>query len=226
MRSTLLGSFRSAAGTRVWTLALLLALVLSIGAPAVYGRTAEQRLDEFFAGLESLSADFTQLVLDEDRRVLQQSQGTLLLARPSRFRWDFVSPYRQEIVADGDRLWVYDVELAQVTVRPLEEALAGTPALLLSGNGPPSESFEVTPLGAVGELEWLELRPMEGDVQVESIRVALGPEGIDVMEVTDAFEQITSIRFTNVRRNPPIEPGRFEFAPPPGVDVIGDPRSF
>jgi outer membrane lipoprotein carrier protein len=209
--------------TRSLRLAAVL-LLLAVALPAAAAAPAEQRLEEFFAQLQALSADFEQVLMDEERRVLQQSGGTMVLQRPGKFRWDYTTPYRQLMIADGRKFWLYDTDLEQVTVRPLDEALAGTPALLLTGEQAPGENFEVVDLGRSDGYDWLLLRPYSRELNIEDIAIALGSDAIEVMEVRDTFGQLTRIRFYNIVLNLEPDPAVFMFVPPVGVDVIGDPR--
>ncbi len=139
--------------TRIRTLAalsLLISATLSWASPV----GATENLKRFFSNVESYTAKFSQVVLDESFNTLQESSGTLWIQRPDKFRWDYDIPFEQHIVGDGERIWVHDVELEQVTVRKLSGGLGATPALLLAGRGKLDEDFLVNSLGSQGRLEW------------------------------------------------------------------------
>lgn len=170
-----------------------------------------------------MRADFQQVVFDAKFNAVQQASGTLAMQRPGKFRWDYTMPYKQLIVADGIRLWVYDKDLEQVTVRFLDAALGNTPALLLSGGQFPAKSFAITELKSKGDdLYWLELVPTDQQASFTGVRLAFNSRHLAVMELLDGFGQTTRLNFTNMQYNPRIEPTVFRFTPPPDVDVIGE----
>src|SRR5687768_14553364 len=119
---------------------LLLAGMDAHGANAADGK---QRAEQFLEGLEGLQAQFTQKLTDSSGQVTDESRGTLAIKRPNRFRWDYRDPYEQVIVSDGTRVWMYDSDLDQVTVRKLDTALSSTPAMLLSGKGALTDNFNI-----------------------------------------------------------------------------------
>jgi outer membrane lipoprotein carrier protein len=198
--------------------AILLLAVLC--APAAAG-TGLERLRAFLDGLDTLRAEFRQVLVDERGEALEEAAGSVLLARPGRFRWDYVEPYRQLIVADGQQLWLYDPDLAQVTVRPQAGALDATPASLLASRRPVDEVFVIEELGVDAEgVAWLALEPREAGSSFESIRVGLNAGGGLRMRLVDGFGQTTDLAFLDVQRNPSVAEERFRFTPPEGVDVI------
>lgn len=210
--------FGPVAGKIFPALVCLLAALHAMDARAA----GEERLKGFFKGLESLTADFEQVLTGEGGEVLQQSSGTLFIQRPGKFRWNYATPYKQVLVADGKKLWHYDPDLAQVTVRPLDAAIGNTPAMLLSGTRAPDENFAVTDLGRKNGLDWIELHPKSADLNVERIRIGFDGEVIKAMEVKDSLGQLARIQFLNVKRNVRIDPAQFVFVPPAGTDVVGD----
>lgn len=204
---------------------MLLMLVFLFGAlhvGTVQAASGEERLKAFFKGLDSLTADFEQELTGEGGQVLQQSSGALFIQRPGKFRWNYSAPYKQVLVADGKKLWHYDPDLAQVTVRPLDQAIGNTPALLLSGKQSPEENFTIADAGKADGLDWIELNPKNADLNVERIRIGFANDTIKLMEVTDSLGQVARIRFSNVKRNTRIDPEQFVFVPPVGTDVVGD----
>ncbi len=186
------------------------------------GAGAVERLNAFLANVQSLEASFDQSLYDEDSKLLEESGGQLYLQRPDRFRWSYAEPYVQEIVADGSRLWIYDSELSQVTVRPLDNALGNTPALLLSSDAPLEENFVVREAGLRAGLAWVELTPRSADGSFSSVMLGFAGPDLKTMELVDNFGQKTQLDFSGTRRNPELNPALFRFTLPTGVDVITD----
>ncbi len=182
---------------------------------------ALDRLDQFMSGTKSARGEFEQRIVGRDGKVVQESKGTLAFSRPGKFRWNYAKPYPQLIVGDGTKVWIYDEDLNQVTVRKLDLALGSTPAALLAGNNEALRAFELKDAGAKDGLEWVEAIPRDRDSNFERIRMGFGPNGLDAMQLTDSFGQTTTLRFTRLERNPPLEPSLFSFTPPNGADVIG-----
>jgi outer membrane lipoprotein carrier protein len=169
---------------------------------------------------QTLRADITQTGTDMVRRVFEEAIGTLAVRRPGRFRWDYREPYVQVIVADGREVWMYDEELMQVTVRELDQTLASTPAMLLSGGGDIREHSDLEELGEAGGMTWLGLVPHVRETEFESVRVGFRRGELAVMELVDGFGQTTRIEFRNMARNVSLDDDVFRFTPPPGADVI------
>ncbi|MCG6867890.1 MAG: outer membrane lipoprotein chaperone LolA [Gammaproteobacteria bacterium] len=194
-------------------LILLLALPL-----AVWGDT---RLDRFFNDVKTLKATFSQEVRDESGKLLQKSSGDVLLMRPGRFRWEYREPFPQLILADGEKLWLYDEELEQVTVKPQGEALGAAPIALLDRRGTLEEQFRITSAGRRDGLEWVVLEPKVKDTEFLRVEFGLDDAGIRRMKLLDQFGQTTTIEFNDLRTNSPLSPSLFRFEVPDGVDVIG-----
>lgn len=200
----------------------LLSGLLLLGAGFAHAGEATERLEEFTSGLESFTAGFVQTLYDEEQQPVEESHGQAWLQKPGLFRWEYETPYKQTIVADGERMWIHDEDLEQVTVRKIERALGTAPIMLLSGSEPLSEQFKITDRGRREGLYWVELRPKVEDTDFRRIFLGLDDESLKVMELRDRFDQATQIRFHHVSMNPEIDPERFEFTPPEGVDVIGE----
>lgn len=200
-----------------WMLGLFLLLPLAASADS-----ASQRLDDFFNNVQALQADFHQELFNDKGKKVKEARGTLVMQRPGKFRWDYQEPYKQLIVADGKNIWIYDSDLEQVTVKPMDAALGDTPALLLSGAQPLQEDFLITDLGASEGLEWVELLPKAPETTFERVRLGFGARDLEQMELLDNFGQMTRLRFTNLQRNGHPDPALFTFTPPPGVDVMGE----
>ncbi len=180
-----------------------------------------ERFQSYLRTTQSARGDFEQKVYDKTGRLVQDSNGSFALLRPNRFRWTYSKP-PQVIVGDGERVWIHDADLNQVTVRRVARVLGSTPAALLAGASNIGDAFELKELGPRDGLEWLEARPREKEAGFERIRLGLASGGVEAMELVDHFGQTTILRFSNVVRNPQIEPGTFRFTPPKGADVLGD----
>jgi chaperone LolA len=180
------------------------------------------RLKAFIAGAKTAEADFTQTVADKSGRITQQASGKMAFARPGKFRWDYAAPYEQVIVGDGVKLWLYDADLEQVTVKSLGDVIAGTPAALLAGDNSIEKYFSLKNAGEAGGLEWLEATPKTRDTTFERIRMGFKGDVLVQMELYDFFGQRTTLKLSRFVRNPSIAPSRFTFTPPKGADILGE----
>ncbi len=184
--------------------------------------TGKQRLHDFFSEVSSIRADFKQQVLGNDKQTLQETSGQMMLLRPGRFRWDYNKPYEQQIISNGKKVWLYDIDLEQVTVKTVDSVLGSTPALLLSSDTPIEQNFTVNELGEEQNLQWVELIPFQKDSGFERIVLAFDETNLVSMELHDSFGQLTRLLFSNIERNPVIDPAIFDFIPPKNIDVIGE----
>ncbi len=198
---------------------LLLIVFLCVSGP-LHGAETRQQLDHFLADLTSFKASFQQRLTDEHGQLIEASAGQFYLQRPSRFRWEYSMPYAQSIIADGEKLWIYDRDLEQVTVNSLATALSNTPARLLSGDIHLDEEYRIEDRGELNGLNWLSLEPLEEEGQFSTIRLGFDKQGLKTMAVADNFGQVTRIDFFAIERNIEIDPDQFRFVPPEGVDVI------
>jgi outer membrane lipoprotein carrier protein len=208
-----------------------LALFLSVACSATAAASAAddaaagRHLEQILGALQTFKSGFEQTLAGAHGEVLERASGTLYLAKPNRFRWDYATGVRQLIVSDGERVWLYDQELDQVTVRSLGRSLTATPAMLLSGTGRLADSFRVSDLGRYEGLDWIKLLPKTADTDFREIRVGLAGNELARMTLKDKLGQSTELAFTNLERNPLLDASLFRFEPPPGVDVIGNPGS-
>ena len=201
---------------------LMIALLLLPGlglVPATAAKT--DSLQRFFRDVKTYSAHFDQVVLDEGLNLIQESSGNLWIERPGKFRWHYDKPFEQHIVGDGEKVWSYDVELQQVTVRPTTGALGYTPAILMAGRGRLKDNFTVKPLGRQGSLEWTQMMPKKKDGGFEDIRIGFENGRIRVLEMIDSFDQTTRLTLSEAKENKKIDPDKFRFKVPQGVDVVG-----
>ena len=182
------------------------------------------RFSDFLKGTQSARGGFTQQIRDRSGRVVQESRGTLAFPRPGRFRWVYEKPYPQVIVGDGRKVWIYDEDLNQVTVKRLDKALGSTPAALLAGSNDVAKAFDLSDAGRKDGLEWVAARPRDKEASFERIRIGFGASGLAAMELSDSFGQTTVLRFHSLQRNPKLDASQFRFSPPKGADVIGDTK--
>ena len=180
-----------------------------------------ERFQSYLRTTQAAKADFQQKVFDKSGKLVQESRGNFSFLRPGRFRWTYVKP-PQLIVGDGERVWIHDADLNQVTVRRATRVLGATPAALLAGASDLAKSFELVEAGNKDGLEWLEAKPREKESGFERIRLGMSVSGVEAMELVDHFGQTTVLRFSNMERNPQFDPGTFRFTPPKGVDVLGE----
>jgi outer membrane lipoprotein carrier protein len=183
---------------------------------------AIERFRNFLKGTQSAHADFEQKVYARGDKLTQQSKGSFVFQRPGRFRWTYAKPVDQVIVGDGERVWIYDRDLNQVTVRKMSKALGSTPAALLAGSSDVEKAFALSEAGTRDGLEWLEAKPRDPEAGFDRIRMGFSASGIQMMELVDNFGQTTRLRFLNLQRNPKTDPAQFRFEPPTGADVLGE----
>ncbi len=198
---------------------VVIALLFSL-APA-QAETAEQLLNKALKNLDNLTADFKQTQLDDDKNVVQQSSGQLAIQRPGKFSWIYKTPYEQQIVADGSELWIYDVDLDQVTVKPMNNGMASAPIMILMKQNDIGDEFTVSEVGQRKFLYWVELLPKASDLEYSHVYIGLEDNQVKAMELRDNFGQSTQIVFENLRLNVVHNPEIFQFTPPEGVDVFG-----
>lgn len=184
--------------------------------------SASERLNVFVESVKTFKASFTQTVVDPQGQVMEEAQGYFLLERPGKFRWDYQEPYPQHIIADGQRIWFYDVDLEQVTVKAQLETLADTPATLLSGETRPEDTYILTDIPSEDGLSWVELKPKDAESNFQTVTLAFDQFGLQQMIMRDSFDQRTKLVFTDVAENIELIADAFVFTPPEGVDVVGE----
>lgn len=183
---------------------------------------ARQRLDAFATNLHSLKGHFSQTLTDASGQGAKTSSGTLALEAPRQFRWDTLEPYKQTIVADGSRVWLYDPELEQVTVRVQSTEEAHSPLTVITDLKQLDQDFAVTERGERDGLAWLRLSSRAKDPQFDYADLGFDAQGLKRMVFRDQLGAITDIRFSDWQRNIDLSASTFNFTPPPGADVIGD----
>lgn len=179
-------------------------------------------LKAFINDTRTAKASFSQTVLDQNGRLRQKSEGTLAFSRPGKFRWVYQKPFEQLIVGDGSKLWIYDADLEQVTVRKLGDALGSSPAALLAGSNEIEKYFTLKDAGESEGLQWLEARPRDKESTFEAVRMGFAGNTLVVMELKDSFGQSTLLKFSGMVKNPAVNANEFKFTPPKNADVITD----
>lgn len=202
--------------------ALLLTMVAQVTLAASDPAAGQQKVEGFLQSLQSLQAQFKQTLTDRNGLTVEEASGTLAIRRPDRFRWDYREPNEQVIVADGSRIWLYDADLEQVTVRKLDDTLSATPAMLLSGQGNLQDNFSVTQTSQEGGVFWVRMQPKRDDTDFKWVRLGFDGNSLRFMQLADKLGQTTTLEFSQLERNPALDPSRFTFTVPPGADVIGD----
>lgn len=202
---------------RILFFSLLFAATASQASPGI------DALNHFYSNVRSLDTDFQQVLLDDTGEIVQTGRGHFTLSRPSRFRWEYTQPYRQVMISDGQQFWFYDKDLAQVTERPARETLQGSPAELLAGSGNINDQFQVSDLGARGDLHWVKLVPRQQRSDFNEILMAFtDSQRPRLMELRDNLGQTTQITFSALQVNPAVNARLFQFTPPQGVEVVRD----
>lgn len=177
-------------------------------------------LRKFVDGVQTLTADFSQVQTDEGGKVTGSSSGKLALSRPGKFRWTYEKPYSQLMICDGKRIWLYDPDLAQVTVRSAEQALNGTPAALLSQKALLSDAYTLQDGGTENGASIVRLLPKSSEGDFKSIELWLANGVPQRMRFHDQLGGRTDIRFTAIKANTKLDAAQFNFTPPKGVEVV------
>jgi len=193
-----------------------------VAATASAADTARARLDAFSKGLTSVSASFEQQISDIHSGKTKISRGTLSLKAPRQFRWDTTTPYKQLIVADGEKVWIYDPDLEQVTVRAQGTEEAHSPLTVLTDLSQLDRDFTTSEQGEHDGQVWLRLKSKDKEPQFEYADLGFDQTGLASMAFKDTFDNSTQIRFSGWQRNAKLAPDLFKFTPPKGVDVVGD----
>ncbi len=202
-------------------------LILGIvRASCAQGEPDGQRLlDDFINNVQTMSGRFEQQLVDADDIVIDKSSGTIEIQKPGRFRWTYLEPYEQILVADGLNIWSYDVDLEQVTVKAQAKVLASTPALLLGGSQDVLDDFEYVGSFVERDIVWVRLRPNTTDNGFTKVELGFKDGKLSRMIFGDNLGQTTLIALFDLSLNEGIDEKRFSFTPPDGVDVVGQPLS-
>ncbi|MGD8783667.1 MAG: outer membrane lipoprotein chaperone LolA [Thioalkalispiraceae bacterium] len=179
-------------------------------------------LDEYLGHVNALAADFSQYVFNESTQEPETSEGALYVKSPDKFRLVYEKPYKQVYVADGERIWSYDEDLEQVTIKKQQGLLANSPAMVLGNPAGLNEAYVVQAQKQENNINWFHLTPKNPDSQFDHIRLGFVGKNLYAMELYDSFGQRTQLRFSKLQYNPTINADKFRFSVPDGVDVIGD----
>jgi outer membrane lipoprotein carrier protein len=176
-------------------------------------------LRDFIRDVKTGKAQFTQVVTSPDGAKKKTSSGNFEFSRPNRFKFAYAKPFEQVIVADGQKVWIFDVDLNQASSRRFSSALGATPAALLAG-GSLDKDFDLAPLPAKDGLEWVQAAPKASDGAFKSVRVGFRGKELAAVEIVDSFDQRSMLQFTQFVAGVSFPPDEFRFTPPPGADVI------
>ncbi|MFW2373432.1 MAG: outer membrane lipoprotein chaperone LolA [Gammaproteobacteria bacterium] len=201
---------------------LFLCSFLLFTSVSIKAETGSNLLDKFLLNTTTMQAEFKQELHDNHGFLLQESAGTFSLQRPGKFLWDYVRPYEQKIISNGTKIWIYDSELEQVSVKKYDQVLTGAPVLLLDKQKPLDEDFMVFDLGQQKGLFWVRLEPKATENDFKQIKIAMDGERLHTMKLIDNFDQTTSLMFINLQTNITLEQDLFDFVPPSGTDIVGD----
>lgn len=194
--------------------------------PLVADASALDQFKSFVTSTKSAKGEFIQRQVKQDDKnagalkVSNASSGTFLFSRPGRFVWEYKKPYEQLLQADGDKLYIYDKDLNQVTVRKLGNALGSSPAAILFGSNDLEKNFTLKDAGEKNGLEWLEATPKTKDTNFEKIGIGLKDGVPQAMELRDSFGQVSLLTFGKFEKNPPLSNEQFKFTVPKGADVL------
>lgn len=196
-------------------------LALSLLAPAPAAATGLEQLKSFLASTKSIRGDFNQVVIPKSGRKAQQSAGNFAILRPGKFQWTYRKPYQQLLVSDGEKLWIYDPELQQATVRRLGQAIGSSPAALLAGDEL-DKSFVLSDAESANGLDFVSATPRGEDASFVRLRIGFRDKLPRVLQVEDNFGQVTTLQLDHLEVNVPLAAGEFRFTPPKGVDLVGE----
>ena len=195
-------------------------VILSVASLSLQAGEALEEFTSRLKTLDSMSTEFSQVTMDQNGEVLQSLSGTLSVQRPGKMRWQTNPPYEQLVVSDGSSVWVYDMDLEQVTIRNLEAKLQETPALLLGGDVSNIADSYSASKEQVGDVVRYRLKPLDASQLFEALEFDYADDEVEFMRIFDAAGQITEIRFTSQETNTEFDPAAFTFAVPDDVDVI------
>ncbi|MEE9303159.1 MAG: outer membrane lipoprotein chaperone LolA [Thiotrichaceae bacterium] len=201
-------------------------LIIGFVSSAHAASDARKKLNAFFTSVNTMQGSFIQQLYSKQGKVKETTKGQLYLQRPGKFRWIYTQPDPQQIISDGKNIWIYDQELDQVTVKPLNRTITSTPASILMQKSIPDSQFKVTEMDAkTSGWSWFYLEPHRKNADFKAMQLGMDKQGnLKQMVLYDKIGQKTVITF-NATANKPISASRFSFKPPAGVDVIGKPQA-
>jgi len=182
--------------------------------------SAKQVLESFFSGLKTLTATFQQTVQNPQLNTTENASGLLWIERPGKFRWNYEKPYLQEIVSNGEKVWIFDADLEQVTIKQVNNTLGNTPAVLLSTDKPISDTFSFEEMDKGLRLKWVELKPKDTEAGFNGIQLGFNKTQLEEMLLEDNLGQLTRLIFSDVSRNQTLDSDLFNFIPPKNADIF------
>jgi outer membrane lipoprotein carrier protein len=181
-----------------------------------------EQLRGYLAAMQDLRAEFSQEVIAPDEEIIEYASGSVVLSKPGRFRWNYREPYERVIVADGERVWFYEADLEQVTIRRMATGLGDTPAALLTGDEAALEYFKLLDTWTADGFEWLQLAPISPEADFSTVDIGFVEGELQRIEFVDRLGQRTRLTLSGIDRSPQLADSEFRFEIPAGVDVIGE----
>lgn len=197
-------------------------IISSIAMPSLAAIDTLENLETYLQNLKTFTADFAQSVENEHAEVREISSGEVYVEKPLRFHWQYRYPYEQQLIADGQTLWIYDKDLEQVIIKPVQVAIKGAPASLLSDVTALNKNYQVEILEAAEGISWFRLTPKIASEDFKFLYLGFGENTLEIMELHDNFDQITRIIFDNSTINARIDASVFTFQPPGNADIIDE----
>lgn len=201
---------------------MLSTILMLFGMMQSFADSHETRLQRYLENYKSLTGQFTQMISSEKSQHIQSSAGEFWIQKPNRFRWHYSTPYVQKIISNGEKLWIYDEDLEQVTIKEASESIESSPLAVIVGATSLDTAFDVTPVDGLDNLQWLRLIPKAESNSFEFIEVGFKNGLLSKMRLKDNFGQTTYLTFTDVMVDTSIDTNRFEFALPEGADVFNE----
>jgi len=201
---------------------LLNGLLLLLCPTIIWADSANEKLQQYLNGFSNIQGEFTQHVISEDGQAEHKSltSGLFWIQKPGKFRWQYLKPFEQDIISNGKKIWVYDKDLEQVTIRKISQAIDASPLSIFVGERAIDEVFIVENNDVKDGVDWLKLTPKLESTSFEYIEVGFKRGILNNMNLYDNFGQITQLVFFNVMNDQQLSPSVFEFDPPPGIDVF------
>lgn len=187
-----------------------------------FASSSQDSLENHLQGYKNLSGQFTQIISSENSSHSQSSTGEFWIKKPNQFRWHYSTPYIQQIISNGESLWVYDEDLEQVSIKDASQSINSSPLAIILGSAKLDKLFNITQLGDNDDLQWLSLTPLEESSGFEFINVGFKNGLLTRMVLQDNFGQTTRLLFTDVSVQMPIANDKFEFIVPEGADVFDE----
>jgi len=199
---------------------LAAAVLLALAPALALAAGAQEQLRAFVGAVQAATGSFSQSTVGAQGRTQPAQQGTFAFQRPGKFNWLVRQPYEQRIVSDGKQVFQYDPDLAQVTVRQVDQAIGASPAAILFGSGDLEQAFDVSALPDRDGLAWLRAKPRSGDAGFSQVDIGMKDDLPVRIELLDAFGQTTRVELSGIKPNPSMPASEFQFQPPAGVDVV------